>query len=453
MWASLKERGGVRAWVGLGAGLLSALAAGAAAQESFIEPPLPRPPAFEVTDTVGLLGPEEIDALVAPLALYPDALLAQVLVASTYPIDVIKAERFLARNASLDDKALADKAATEPWDPSIQVLAGAFPDLLRKMAEEIDWTETLGNAVLAQTDDVLAGIQRMRARAEAAGVLVSNEAQVVETEGENITIAPADPEVIYVPQYDPLTVYEPTYVPAVDNGVGDAIVTGGIIFGSALLLDEIFDDDDDWDDYWHGPPPFDWDDDAFYPGGDIEIDGDVNIDIDRDRIGDGEGPLADRDGAWEPDPERREAAREKLAARDPAGRRPGQEKLELRSGRADSGAVAKLEAAGAKRPQATMPSIGDSALKPRPGGRDAANRAGARGERSVSGDRSRASAGASPTVRQPKNVSRSKQAKPTVRKSSSSRSSALKRSSSGGKARAASSRGRGSARGGGGRRR
>ena len=119
----------------------------------------------------------------------------------------------------------------------------------------------------------------------ATGNLTSNEAQVVETEGDSIAIAPADPDVVYVPSYDATTAYTtaPTAATVVDRrraiSTGNVLTTGAIAFGSALLIDEIFDDDDD-NDYWHGPDHIDWDNDDFYPRGGrgIEVDGDVNID-------------------------------------------------------------------------------------------------------------------------------------------------------------------------------
>ena len=158
-----------------------------------------------------LLGEEELDELVAPVALYPDSLLTQVLVASTVPLDVIKADRFLTAEKDLSDKDRAAKAEAEDWDPSVQVLAGGFPTVIQKMAAEIDWTEQLGDAMLAQTDDVLDAVQRQRARAAAVGNLETNEAQVVEQTEDSISIAPAEPDVVYVPQYDATTAYTTPY--------------------------------------------------------------------------------------------------------------------------------------------------------------------------------------------------------------------------------------------------
>ena len=166
-------------------------------------PPEPRPASFAAPpETDGLLTEDELDDLVAPVALYPDSLLTQVFVASTYPIDIVKADRFIAAQAELSDKERATAAEAEDWDPSVQVLTGGFPSVVQRMAAEIDWTEELGDAMLAQTDDLLDAVQRQRARAVALGNLSTNDAQVVAEQDENISIAPADPDVVYVPSYD-----------------------------------------------------------------------------------------------------------------------------------------------------------------------------------------------------------------------------------------------------------
>lgn len=237
------------------------------------------------------LTPEDIDKLVAPVALFPDSLLTQIMMASTYPLDLVKADRFLKDNPDMPDKdrAAATEKMTE-WDPSVQALTAGFPDIVNRMADNIDWTEQMGEAVLAQTDDVFDGVQRRRAEAKENGYLDSNDAQTVEVSNDNtIVIQPADPQIVYVPQYDSDVVYT-TPAPATpvyidddhDNDFGNALATGAIVFGTALILDEIFDDDDPWNGYWRGPPPIDWDDADFNPRPrGINIDGDVNIDNDR----------------------------------------------------------------------------------------------------------------------------------------------------------------------------
>ena len=198
------------------------------------------------------------------------------------------------------------------------------------MSDNIDWTEQAGEAVVAQTDEFLAAIQRLRSRAQANGYLVDNEAQKVEEVNDKIVIGPADPGVVYVPTYDSQVVYTtPVAASAVysygygpdtvyhdDDDWNDALVAGGIILGGAVILDEIF-DDDDWDDGWDGDDDIDWD------RGDITIDrGDVNIDRDEITIGDG-----DRDGnrvsigdSDRTQVDRGDLERRDLAATSPAGR-------------------------------------------------------------------------------------------------------------------------------------
>src|SRR6516225_468510 len=116
------------------------------------------------------ISPDQLDSLVAPIALYPDPLLAQVLAASTYPLEIIQLQQWLESNSSLKDKALADAVAKQPWDPSVQALA-ALPDVVKRMANDISWTTDLGNAFLAQQSDVMDAVQRMRKKAQDKGNL------------------------------------------------------------------------------------------------------------------------------------------------------------------------------------------------------------------------------------------------------------------------------------------
>ena len=166
--------------------------------------------------STGVLSPGQLDSLVAPLALYPDPILSQVLVASTYPLQIVEAERWLERHSSLTGKALADAAAKQPWDASVQALV-MIPDLLKRLSQNITWTSDLGNAVLAQQDGVMQAIQRMRQRAQGEGALQSTPQQIVTTttsNGQNyVVIEPASPEVIYVPQYNPEAVWGASVYP------------------------------------------------------------------------------------------------------------------------------------------------------------------------------------------------------------------------------------------------
>src|SRR4051812_110481 len=160
---------------------------------------------------------DQLDSLVAPIALFPDPLLATSLAASTYPLEIIQLQQWMDRNKNLKEKALADAAAKQPWDPSVQSLA-ATPDIVTRLAANIQWTTDLGNAFLAQQSDVMAAVQRMRGKAEGTGNLKTSAQQTVETRtvdgGQKvIVIEPAQPDVVYVPSYDPAVVYGPPAYP------------------------------------------------------------------------------------------------------------------------------------------------------------------------------------------------------------------------------------------------
>src|SRR5262245_23642542 len=159
---------------------------------------------------------DQLDSLVAPIALYPDPLLAQVLAASTYPLEIMQLQQWLAKNKDLKDKALQDAVSKQPWDATVQALA-ALPDVVKRLADDIQWTTDLGNAVLAQQSDVMDAVQRMRAKAKGTGNLKSNEQMKVETKVvENkqvIVVEQSKPDVVYVPSYNPTVVYGPPAYP------------------------------------------------------------------------------------------------------------------------------------------------------------------------------------------------------------------------------------------------
>jgi hypothetical protein len=190
------------------------------------------------------LPPEQIDSLVAPIALYPDPMLSQTLVASTYPLEIIQLQQWLEKNKGLKDQALADAVKKQDWDPSIQAMA-ALPDAVKQLAENIKWTTELGNAFLAQQEDVMQGVQRMRKKAMDAGNLRSSEQQKVETkvvESKTVVVVEqANPQVVYVPSYNPTVVYGPpvypyppiTYPPPGYYAAGMAISFGvGVAMGA-----------------------------------------------------------------------------------------------------------------------------------------------------------------------------------------------------------------------------
>src|SRR5712675_417914 len=188
---------------------------------------------------------DQLDSLVAPIALYPDPLLAQVMAASTYPLEIIQLQQWLAQHKDLKDKALADAVQKQDWDPTVQALA-PLPDVTKRLADDIKWTTELGNAVLAQQSEVMDAVQRMRSKAQAKGNLKSSEQMKVETQVvENkqvIVVEQANPQVVYVPSYDPVAVYgSPVYPyppiyypPAGYYAAGMAISFGvGIAMGAA----------------------------------------------------------------------------------------------------------------------------------------------------------------------------------------------------------------------------
>jgi hypothetical protein len=155
-----------------------------------------------------LFRPEEIDQLVAPIALYPDSLLAQVLAASTYPLEIVQAARFVEQNKSLKGEKLMQAAKDKDWDPSVKAML-EFPDVLLMMNEKLEWTEKLGDAFLSQQKDVMASAQRLRKKAQESGNLKTTNEQkvIVEQETKTIIIEPANPQVVYVPTYSPTVVY------------------------------------------------------------------------------------------------------------------------------------------------------------------------------------------------------------------------------------------------------
>jgi hypothetical protein len=191
------------------------------------------------------IPPDQLDSLVAPIALYPDPLLSQTLVASTYPLEIIQLQQWLDKNKGLKDQALADAVKKQNWDPSIQALA-PMPDVVKRLSENITWTTDLGNAFLAQQSDVMDAVQRMRKKAESTGNLKSSEQQKVETKvvesKQVIVIEQANPQVVYVPSYNPTVVYGPpvyayppvTYPPPGYYAAGMAISFGiGVAMGAA----------------------------------------------------------------------------------------------------------------------------------------------------------------------------------------------------------------------------
>ena len=171
---------------------------------------------------------ETLQQLVAPIALYPDELIAQVLAAATYPTEIVEANRWLQQNSSLKDAQLADAVDKQPWDPSVKALT-QFPSVLANMDKNLSWTSALGDAYFNQSQDVLNAVQVMRKRAQNAGTLKTTAPQTVTTKDQTIIIEPANPEVVYLPEYDPWVVYGPPLL-AYPGYFGAGFFVGPIIW-------------------------------------------------------------------------------------------------------------------------------------------------------------------------------------------------------------------------------
>ena len=174
-------------------------------------PPFPR--AQQPSPAAAPFKPEELEQIVAPIALYPDPLVAQIFMASTYPVEVIQAARFAKANPNLKDAALNEELKKQTWDDSVKALV-SFPQVLEMLDSQLEWMQKLGDAILAQQKETMDAIQRLRRKAQTAGNLKSTEQQnviVEQTEPPQpvtiIKIEPTNPEIIYVPAYNPEIVY------------------------------------------------------------------------------------------------------------------------------------------------------------------------------------------------------------------------------------------------------
>ncbi|MFO1107043.1 MAG: DUF3300 domain-containing protein [Amaricoccus sp.] len=248
------------------------------------------------------LDESALEDLAAPVALYPDALLAQVLVAATFPDQLADANQLIAASADMTDSELDSALREKQWDPSVLVLMSGFPSVVSRMADDPDWTRQLGEAMVDQDSDLLVAVQHLRAEAYANGALRSNQAQTVERQDDQIYIRPADPKVVYVPRYDPEVAFAdpvpspaprprafadpfpasyaapastyaapyttplitPAPAPSGTSTLETALVSGVVAFGAGLLVDQLFNNDhdnggnDDWKGYWGGSRPIDW---------------------------------------------------------------------------------------------------------------------------------------------------------------------------------------------------
>lgn len=212
-------------------------------------------PAIQSTPSAELLKPEQLEALVAPIALYPDELLANVLAASTYPLEVVQADRWLKARKTLKGDALKTEVEKQSWDNSVKALASTA-DVISMMSDKVDWTKNLGDAVLAQQADVMDAIQRLRSKAYDNKKLVTTKQQKVSVQTQEskqaIVIESADPNTIYVPYYDPAAVYGawpyteyPPYYFGYPPYIGAGMIAAGLAFGAGWAIGR-------WGNYWGG---------------------------------------------------------------------------------------------------------------------------------------------------------------------------------------------------------
>ena len=243
-------------------------------------PPVVAPPATQAP-VVSTWTPEALEELLAPIALYPDPVLSQVLIASTNPQEVLDAGNWLLANQNLTGKALDDAATQIGFTPPIRALI-QFPETVDMMCMELDWTTELGQAFVADQQGVLDAVQRLRKQAMDVGNLKTSPQMQVETEKQDgqevVVLKPAADQTVYVPQYDPVAVYAPapatvaaapattttTTTETTGHSTGALVATGLLSFGAGMLVNELFDDDDDHynnNDYWypnygHGGMPY-----------------------------------------------------------------------------------------------------------------------------------------------------------------------------------------------------
>jgi hypothetical protein len=177
-----------------------------ARQDAQAPPPAPDAQAQPARAPYTQQTPEQLQQLVAPIALYPDSLVSQILAASTFPEQAVEADRWVQAHPDLKGEALGQAVDQQPWDPSVKALT-AFPSVLGNMDKNLSWTSSLGDAYYNQQADVMQAVQVMRQRAQAAGNLKSTPQQTVALQDSDIVIEPADPDIVYVPAYDPWLVY------------------------------------------------------------------------------------------------------------------------------------------------------------------------------------------------------------------------------------------------------
>jgi Protein of unknown function (DUF3300) len=260
------------------------------------------PPAMlaQQAEQTAVFKPEELEQILAPIALHPDSLVSQILMASTYPLEVVQAERWAKQNASLKGDALTAALEKQDWEPSVKSLVN-FPQVLTMMSEKLDWTQKLGDAFLADQKKVLDTIQSLRAKAQASGNLQTTKEQTVIVEEKIIKIEPANPQVVYVPTYNPTVVYGawpyPAYPPYSYYPPG-YLASSMFAFGAGVAMGAA------WGYAWGN---------CNWGGGDVDVDvnrnTNINNNINRDQA---KQKLQDRgqvnqkgQGKWQHNPENR----------------------------------------------------------------------------------------------------------------------------------------------------
>src|SRR5262249_55742160 len=183
-------------------------------------------------------SPKELQQLVAPIALYPDGLVAQILAGSTYPAQIVEAQRWMQEHQNQQGQSLAKAVDQQIWDPSVKALT-EFPQVLDNMNKNLSWTSALGDAYVNDPKDVMSAIQVLRKDAQNAGNLKSTQQQTVSTQGQTIVIEPASPEVVYVPSYSP-EVYGVPMAPYPDYSGWGAVAAGAVSFGAGMAVGAAF---------------------------------------------------------------------------------------------------------------------------------------------------------------------------------------------------------------------
>jgi hypothetical protein len=190
------------------------------------------------SDTAAVFKAEELEQILAPIALHPDSLVTQILMAATYPLEVVQAERWIKQNASLKGEALTAALEKQEWDASVKSLVN-FPQVVTMMSEQLEWTQKVGDAFLADQKQVLDAIQSLRAKAQASGNLQTTKEQTIIVEEKIIKIEPANPQVVYVPTYNPTVVYGawpyPAYPPYAYYPPG-YVASSAMMFGAGMAM-------------------------------------------------------------------------------------------------------------------------------------------------------------------------------------------------------------------------